>query len=118
VLRGQRLVLEQMLGAYDDVARALEAVEQRAGTLEPSENGQALREGVELVYRKLSKVLEQLGVRPIETVGKPFDEREHEAVMQQPAADMPAGTVVAEVQRGYRMGDHVLRYAQVVVAAE
>ena len=54
---------------------------------------------------------------PIEAVGKPFDEAEHEAMMQQPAPDdAESGTVLAEIQPGYRLGDRVLRHARVIVA--
>ena len=61
--------------------------------------------------------LKRLGVYPIDSVGKPFDENEHEAIMQQEAAEgEEAGIVLSEIQRGYRMGDKVLRHARVVVS--
>ena len=54
---------------------------------------------------------------PIDAVGKPFDEDEHEAMMQQPAPEgTESGTVLAEIQPGYRLGDRVLRHARVIVA--
>ena len=56
-------------------------------------------------------------MRAIEAVGKPFDPREHEAITSVPATGRPDGEVVAEVQRGYRLRDRVLRPALVVVAA-
>jgi molecular chaperone GrpE len=72
---------------------------------------------VGLVYRKFVDALKQLGVEPIEAEGQPFDEQEHEAVLQQPAPDGVApGTVLSEVQRGYRLGERVIRHARVIVA--
>ena len=56
------------------------------------------------------------GLSPIEAVGKPFDPHEHEAVVQEERPDVPDGTVIAELQRGYRIRDRVLRPAMVVVS--
>ena len=109
-----------MLDVYDDLRRSLEAAAAAAeeapdATAEPLFD--ALRDGVELVYRKFGDALGALGVEEIPGVGQPFDEQVHEAVMQQPATgETPSGTVIAELQRGYRMGDRVLRHARVVVA--
>ncbi len=78
----------------------------------------ALKEGVALVDRKLREALAQQGVEPIEALGKPFDEAHHEALMQQPAPDdAEPGTVLQEVQKGYRLGDRVLRHSKVVVSS-
>jgi molecular chaperone GrpE len=117
LVHGRRQVLEAILDVYDDVTRALEAAGDSETTPDPSGVCQSLKAGFELVHRKFSEALKRFDVAPIEAVGKPFDEREHEAVMQQPAAGVPPGTVVAEVRKGYRMGDQILRHAQVVVAS-
>ena len=69
-------------------------------------------DGIRLIYRKLLLVLENAGVRQIEAEGRTFDPRFHEAVMHGPG---PEGKVVAEVQRGYKLHDRVLRPAMVVV---
>ncbi len=74
-------------------------------------------EGITLVDRKLRSLLESEGVTPIEAVGRPFDPREHEAIASIPGTGRPDGEVVAEVQRGYRVRDRVLRPAMVTVAA-
>ena len=65
---------------------------------------------------KLRGLLESEGVTPIEAVGHQFDPREHEAIANVPATGRPDGEVVAEVQRGYRLRDRVLRPALVAVA--
>lgn len=116
VRRGRQEVLLPVLDVYDDLRRSLEAARQSAGEETEGAVG-ALVEGVELVHRKFQDVLGRVGVEPIEAVGRPFDEEEHEAVMQQPAEDAEPGTVLAEVQPGYRLGDRVLRHARVIVAA-
>lgn len=115
---GKTLVIQQFLDIVDDFQRSLEAAEQVDRN--DSESGsayRALKEGVDLVYRKFVDGLTKLGVQPIEAVGRPFDENEHEAMMQQPDTDAAPGTVIEELQKGYRMGDRILRHAKVIVAA-
>ena len=73
-------------------------------------------EGIQLVGRKLRTVLESEGVTPIEAVGTPFDPNLHEAVVHQETTEYPDNVVIDEVQRGYRLGDRVLRPALVRVA--
>ena len=116
---GQGMVLQQLLDVYDDLRRSVEAAEEAV----QDENVDAetalttLLGGVELVYKKFSDELQRFGIEPIEAVGAPFNEHEHEAMMQQPAPDGPEeGLVLAEIQKGYRMGDRVLRHSKVVVS--
>src|SRR5690606_465235 len=119
--RGREEAVLAVLDVYDDLRRALDAAEQGAGRegASPGPAYDALHEGVELVHKKFSDALARLGVEAIPAVGQPFDEALHDALMQQPAPgpDTPPGTVLAEIQPGYRLGDRVLRHAQVVVAA-
>ena len=116
--RGQIQVIEPMLNVLDDFRRSLDAAEQVAEQNEGGPAYDALKAGVELVYQNFSDVLKKLGVEYIEAVGQPFDENLHEALMQQPAPEgTEPGTVLAEMQRGYRLGDRVLRHSRVIVAA-
>ena len=102
-------LLRKLLAVADDFDRALEAM--------PADlKGVAWIDGVVLLDRKLRALLESEGVTPIEAVGKPFDPREHEAIASVPATGRPDGEVVAELQRGYRVRDRVLRPAMVAVA--
>ena len=111
VRQGRVAVLAPMLEVYDDLRRSLDAAQQADGAAD------ALVEGVELVFQKFSDALGKVGVTPIEAVGEPFSEELHEAMMQQPATDdAPSGTVLAEIQPGYRLGARVLRHARVIVA--
>ncbi|MEO0560157.1 MAG: nucleotide exchange factor GrpE [Bacteroidota bacterium] len=116
--RGRDAVLNPVLDVIDDFRRSLEASRQAAEQAESTTPAfDALLQGVELVYQKFEGALERLGVEEIEAIGKPFDENEHEAVVQQPAPEGTAsGTVLAEIQPGYRQGDRVIRHARVIVA--
>ena len=117
VRMGRQGVLIPLLDVFDDLGRSLEAARRAAEQDASAPAADALAEGVELVYKKFEDALGKLGVVPIEAVGKPFDENEHEAMMQQPAPDdAESGTVLAEIQPGYRLGDRVLRHARVIVA--
>nr|WP_302104451.1 nucleotide exchange factor GrpE [Polycladomyces sp. WAk] len=100
---------EAILPVVDNLERALAA----GGN---ATDAKALHEGVEMVYRQLLQVLRQVGVEPIEAVGQPFDPHLHNAVMQEEASGTEPGIVVAELQKGYRFKDRVLRPAMVKVS--
>ena len=118
VEHGKSLVLQNLLEVIDDFSRSKEAAEKLEGQEDPEAAYQALKQGVDLVYEKFMRELGRLGVEPIEAAGRPFDEKEHEAVMQQPAPEgAGTGVVLQEVQKGYRMGDRVLRHSKVIVSA-
>ena len=102
---GNAALIINILPVLDDLERAL-------ASLDISLAGLTWFDGIRLIYRKLLLVLEAAGVRQIEAEGQPFDPRFHEAVMHGPG---PEGKVVAEVQRGYKLHDRVLRPAMVVV---
>ena len=103
---GERLVVK-LLPVLDDLGRALEAVEQH-------EEAKVL-DGVRMTRDALAAVLVSEGVEEIEVSGT-FDPHLHEALMTQPAEGVESGVVLQVVQRGYRIGDSVLRPARVVVA--
>jgi len=104
-LANERLLTE-LLPILDDLERALAAAEQH-------EEAQ-LEEGVRLVHRSLLSLLERNGVRAISTEGR-FDPHVHEALLSQPS-EAEEGSVLDVVQKGYRLGDRVVRAARVVVA--
>jgi molecular chaperone GrpE len=102
----ERLV-KDLLPILDDLERALDAVgEHQEATVE---------EGVRLVHRSLASLLERNGVKEIDTEGK-FDPHVHEALLSQPS-DAEEGSVIDVVQKGYTIGDRVVRPARVVIAA-
>jgi molecular chaperone GrpE len=105
-LANERL-LKELLPILDDLERALNAAEQH-------EEAQ-LEEGVRLVHRSLASLLARNGVEEIATDGK-FDPHVHEALLAQPAEDRQQGDVLDVIQKGYRLGDRVVRPARVIVA--
>ncbi len=106
-LANARLLLE-LLPVVDDFERAF-------ASLPTEEADNAWVKGFELIWRKLQAVLEREGVTPIPATG-PFDPALHEAVSYEPDTNVPPGEIIAEVRRGYRLHDRVLRPSQVRVA--
>jgi molecular chaperone GrpE len=109
-LAAQTELLETLLPVLDDLGRALESTPAAAAE-------QPWVQGLHLVARRLYQTLQQVGVQPVGAPGDPFDPYWHEAVMMEPRADLPEGTVVQVTRPGYALGEHVLRPAQVIVAA-
>ncbi len=97
-----------------DMIPVLDNLERAAEHRSP-ENFKALLDGIDLVLKQFKQSLSQHGVRPMESVGKPFDPHHHEAVGQVPS-DKPEGTVVTEQLKGYALHDRLLRPAQVLVS--
>ena len=98
-----------LLPILDDLERALADVP-------PGEMGASWVDGIRLIERSLRAALERAGLERIIAEGQPFDPREHEALMRAEAPDHKEGAVVHELRPGYRLGDRVLRPAQVSVA--
>jgi len=106
VARANERLVKELLPVLDDLERALEAAQQHEEA--------KLEEGVRLVHRALSDVLTKEGLAEIGTDGK-FDPHVHEALLSQPSEE-EEGTVIEVVQKGYKLGDRVLRPARVVIA--
>ncbi len=105
--RASEALLNDLLPILDDLERALDAAERHEEA--------KLEEGVRLVHRSLLDALQKHGLELIETNGA-FDPHVHEALLAQPAPDAEPGPVLEVLQKGYRLGDRVLRPARVVVA--
>lgn len=106
---GGENVLKNLLPVVDDFERALQ-------NIRASEDVNAVKEGVELIYSKFISYLAQQGVKPIEAVGKPFDTELFEAVAIVPAPEPDMkGKVLDCVQTGYTLHDKIIRHAKVVV---
>ena len=108
VASGGADVIKSMLSVLDDMYRAVAASEK-------SEDITALREGEKLVLQKFEEALRQKNVTEIEVQDKDFDPDFHEAVARFAAGEDKKGKIIDVVQRGYMLGDKVLRYAKVVV---
>lgn len=105
---GERII-SKLLPAIDDLDRAIDSMSE-------TERSTSWGEGIMLVQRKIWSTLESEGVQPIEAVGQPFDPSMHEAISMQEGAN-GATTVIEEYQRGYLLGDRVLRPAMVAVGS-
>jgi molecular chaperone GrpE len=102
-------------GAWKAVLPVLDDIERAVAASAKSEDIVALREGEALVMKKFESVLNSANITAIDCIGKPFNEEEQEAVARFAAGEDKRGLVIDCVQRGYKMGEHVLRYAKVVV---
>jgi molecular chaperone GrpE len=106
VARAHERLVKELLPVLDDLERALEAAAQHEEA--------KLEEGVRLVHRELMKALAREGLVEVETDGQ-FDPHVHEALLSQPS-EQEDGSVIEVLQKGYRLGDRVLRPARVVVS--
>ena len=102
-------VLLDLLPIVDDLERALQAP--------ATGDAEAYRAGVELILRGMQDVLRRRGVTPIDTTDADFDPRVHQAVSQEPSEMHRPGQIIAELRRGYMLGERLLRAAMVKVAA-
>ncbi|HIJ15368.1 MAG TPA: nucleotide exchange factor GrpE [Methanosphaera sp.] len=94
----------KVLEAYEDLERALEVKEDKN-----------LREGVELIYKKMTKILEDEGVEAIETEHQKFDPYKHEALMTENNEDYENNEIIQDLQKGYTLNSKVIRYSKVKV---
>ena len=107
---GEEIVVA-LLPVLDDFERALKAQGETPA-------GDPLREGIELVHKKLYRTLESKGLKPMEAQGQPFNMELHESITQIPApSDDLKGKVVDVVEKGYYLHDKVIRFAKVVIGA-
>jgi len=102
-------VLRDMLEVIDNLDRATAAT---GGATDL----QSVQQGIALVLRLFAQKLERYDVKPLDAKGQPFDPRLHEAISQAPSAEVAPGTVLSELQKGYKIGERLLRPAAVVVA--
>lgn len=107
---GTENALKNMLEVLDNFERGQKA-------LEKVEDCEKVKESFELVHRQVCETLAKLGLEEIKAIGEEFDPNYHEAVMQTPTDEHPEHTVIAELQKGYKLGDKVLRPTLVNVAS-
>jgi molecular chaperone GrpE len=106
-------LIEKLLPIVDNFEAALTAANapQSGGG-----NIESLRTGINMIYTQLKNFLADAGVEEIDAMNKPFDPNLHEAVSQQPSAEMPEGQVLQQMRKGYRFRDRLVRPSMVVVA--
>lgn len=104
-------LMTELLPVVDDFERSLKA-------METAHDVESLREGVDLVYQKMMKILARKGLRAMEAIGQPFDAELHEAITQIPAPEAEQkGKVLDEIEKGYSLNDKTIRFAKVVIGA-
>lgn len=101
--------LKKMIEVLDNVDRAKKSVEN-------VEDVATLKDSYDVVFKQIIEVLRKMGLESIDAEGQEFDPNFHEAVMQTPTSEQPENTIVAVMQKGYKLGDKVLRPALVNVA--
>ena len=100
---------KDLLDPLDNLSRAIDAL-RAAGS-------EGITSGLDMVQKQLLEVLAKHGVEPISALGEAFDPNLHEALLQQPSPDLPEGTVVGELSKGYKIRDRVLRPSKVAVSS-
>jgi molecular chaperone GrpE len=105
----EELIIE-LLPVVDDFERFL------LHANDENQNVESLKQGVELIYKKLMQVLEKQGLKPIESIGEEFDAEKHQALMQVDSDEHESGKVVNEHLKGYTLNGKVIRHSQVLVA--
>jgi molecular chaperone GrpE len=103
--------ITKLLPIIDDFERSIKHIES-------TNEVDSLKEGMGLIYDKFIKLLDEQGVKKIESKGKPFDVFFHEAVLQRKAENVPPHTVLEELECGYLYKDKVIRHAKVIVSED
>src|SRR2546423_2356755 len=109
--RSRAEVVLELLPVIDNFERALASLEHSGN------DAKSLQEGIELIHRQLNDALAKFGLEPVEAVRQTFDPNVHEAVSAEPSTEHEENTVIAEFQRGYKLGEKLLRPAKVKVAS-
>ena len=107
---GAKDVIEKILPVIDNFERGLKSIPE-------DQKGGPVASGMEMIYKQLMKQLEDLGVKPIEAIGKEFDPNFHNAVMQVESEEYETGFVAQELQKGYLYKDTVIRHSMVAVVS-
>jgi molecular chaperone GrpE len=110
--RGKSEVIREVVPVLDDLERAIQA----AGLDPEGDSDDGLAHGVLLVFRSLRDSLSRNGIEAVDPRGEKFDPTEHEALSTQPVEGTESGVVVEVLQKGYRLGDQLVRPARVVVS--
>ena len=105
---GASMILTKILPVVDNFERAINSIPEDL-------KNNSFVDGVDKIYKQMLKIFEDLGVKPIEAVGKPFDANLHNAVMTDENAEAEVDTVTEELQKGYMYKDQVLRHSMVKV---
>jgi len=106
---GRDDLLKEMLPVFDNLERAIQSAQKATDV-------KAVADGLAMIVKQFDSTLSRTGIQRVPTVGSMFDPSQHEAIQQMETDEHPPGTVVAEVQPGYKEGERLVRAAMVVVA--
>lgn len=106
---GAEFFIKNLLPVYDDLERSLSHINEKS-------SAESIRDGLNMVVNKFTKLLDDQGIKKIDAKGKPFDVNYHEALLQQAAEGVEPHTVLEVIQPGYLYKDKVIRHAQVIVS--
>lgn len=109
--KGRETTVKDLLPVFDNLERAIQSAEGAS-------EAKSVIDGLRMILRQFLSTLEKMGIKRVESVGKPFDPSQHEAIQNIESAEYPAGVVAAEVQSGYVIGDNVLVRAAMVVVSK
>ncbi len=107
--RGKESAIKDVLPVFDNFERAIQHAESTA-------EAKPVAEGLRIVLKQFIDTLDKMGIQRINAVGQPFDPAVHEAIQHMESDKYPAGTVLYDVQAGYRLGEYLVRAAMVVVS--
>lgn len=116
---GTEGLIKNLLPVIDDFERALKSMGETQNNEQVSPEVKAVEEGIQLIFNKFFKILQDTGLKPTESaIGKPFDLEEHESIAQIPApSDELKGKVIDEIEKGYYLHDKVIRFSKVVIGS-
>lgn len=103
--------IQRLLPVVDDFERSLQHINE-------AQEVDAIKQGLKLIYDKFMKVLDDQGVKKMESVGEPFNVDYHEALLQRPDDSVEPHTVLEEIEKGYMYKDKVIRHAKVIVSED
>lgn len=106
-------VIKKIIPVYDDISRSVDSINKGE-----TKDFETLKKGVELIYDKFKKALEEEGVTEINSLGKEFDVDVNEALLQVPKNDVPPNTVVEVIEKGYKLKDKVIKHEKVLVSKQ
>ena len=109
IFESNKRLIQDLLPTLDDMERTLQ---------HPNASKDAVLQGMELIHKNFATLLERYGLTEMETVGEPFDVHAHDALMEEARADVEPGTIIREIQKGYKLNDNILRHAKVIVAKD
>lgn len=104
-------IIKSLIPVYDDLSRSIDSINKGE-----TKDFETLKTGVQMIYDKFKKVLEDEGLKEINSLGKEFDVEVNEALMQMPKENIKPNTVIDVIEKGYKLKDKVIKHEKVIVS--